>query len=290
MEKKKLTWWKIIGILVLLPFVIMYFIFKYIYKFYKSEKFNKKQKILISAAVFVGICLLGVISSITRGPELESVSIDNIELYKGESKKIDFNITPDNANIDSYTFKDYDHEIISFEDNKLTALKSGTTEVVCELTDAHSNKIKSNTFKVTVNLTEEQIAEENAKAAEKAAKEAEEAAKKAAEEQKELEEKRNTISTSEATSIKQYCEDIINSILKAPSTAEYPGGWLDPLEGWNMAKNNNLVTVSSYVDAQNSFGAKIRSEFIIQIQMQDDGTGKATYVQFDGEVISGTYQ
>lgn len=279
MEKKKLTWWKIIGILVLLPFVIMYFIFKYIYKFYKSEKFNKKQKILISAAVFVGICLLGVISSITRGPELESVSIDNIELYKGESKTIDFNITPDDATINDYTFKDYDREIISFEDNKLTALNSGTTEVVCELTDAHSNKINSNTFKVTVNLTEEQIAQE-----------AEEAAKKAAEEQKKLEEKRNTISTSEATSIKQYCKDIIDSILKAPSTAEYPGGWLDPLEGWNMAKNNNLVTVSSYVDAQNSFGAKIRSEFIIQIQMQDDGTGKATYVQFDGEVISGTYQ
>lgn len=279
MEKKKLTWWKIIGILVLLPFVIMYFIFKYIYKFYKSEKFNKKQKILISAAVFVGICLLGVISSITRGPELESVSIDNIELYKGESKTIDFNITPDDATINDYTFKDYDREIISFEDNKLTALKSGTTEVVCELTDAHSNKINSNTFKVTVNLTEEQIAQE-----------AEEAAKKAAEEQKKLEEKRNTISTSEATSIKQYCKDIIDSILKAPSTAEYPGGWLDPLEGWNMTKNNNLVTVSSYVDAQNSFGAQIRSEFIIQIQMQDDGTGKATYVQFDGEVISGTYQ
>lgn len=279
MEKKKLTWWKIIGILVLLPFVIMYFILKYIYKFYKSEKFNKKQKILISAAVFVGICLLGVISSITRGPELESVSIDNIELYKGESKTIDFNITPDDATINDYTFKDYDREIISFEDNKLTALKSGTTEVVCELTDAHSNKINSNTFKVTVNLTEEQIAQE-----------AEEAAKKAAEEQKKLEEKRNTISTSEATSIKQYCKDIIDSILKAPSTAEYPGGWLDPLEGWNMTKNNNLVTVSSYVDAQNSFGAQIRSEFIIQIQMQDDGTGKATYVQFDGEVISGTYQ
>lgn len=279
MEKRKLTWWKIIGILVLLPFVIMYFIFKYIYKFYKSEKFNKKQKILISAAVFVGICLLGVISSITRGPELESVSIDNIELYKGESKTIDFNITPDDATINDYTFKDYDREIISFEDNKLTALKSGTTEVVCELTDAHSNKINSNTFKVTVNLTEEQIAQE-----------AEEAAKKAAEEQKKLEEKRNTISTSEATSIKQYCKDIIDSILKAPSTAEYPGGWLDPLEGWNMTKNNNLVTVSSYVDAQNSFGAQIRSEFIIQIQMQDDGTGKATYVQFDGEVISGTYQ
>lgn len=279
MEKKKLTWWKIIGILVLSPFVIMYFIFKYIYKFYKSEKFNKKQKILISIAVFIGTCLLGVISSIVRGPELESVSIDNIDLYKGESKKINFNITPDDANIDSYTFKDYDHEIISFEDNKLTALKSGTTEVVCELIDAHSNKIKSNTFKVTVNLTEEQIAEENAKAAEKAAKE-----------QKKLEEKRNTISTSEATSVKQYCEDIINSILKAPSTAEYPGSWLNPLDGWNMVKNNNLVTVSSYVDAQNSFGAKIRSEFIIQIQMQDDGSGQATYVQFDGEVISGTYQ
>ena len=51
-----------------------------------------------------------------------------------------------------------------------------------------------------------------------------------------------------------------------------------------MAKTNNLVTVKSYVDAQNSFGAMMRSEFIIQVQMQDDGSGKATYVQFDGNV------
>ena len=50
------------------------------------------------------------------------------------------------------------------------------------------------------------------------------------------------------------------------------------------------LAVKSYVDAQNSFGAMIRSEFIIQVQMQDDGSGKATYVQFDGKVISGSYQ
>ena len=57
-----------------------------------------------------------------------------------------------------------------------------------------------------------------------------------------------------------------------------------------MYKNNNLVTVKSYVDAQNSFGAMLRNNFIIQVQMQDDGSGNATYVQLGDEVISGTFQ
>lgn len=283
MEKKKLTWWKIIGILVLFPFVIMYLIFKYIYKFYKSEKFNKKQKIIITCVIFALIFIYGIISEATKGPEIDKVTVENIELYKDKSKKIEFKVSPKDAKIKETSFKNYDHAIISIEDNKITGLEEGETEVICEIIDEHSNKIKTNKFKITIKLTDDQVAE-------KATKEAEETAKRAAEEQKELEEKRSTISTTEAITIKSYCKDIIDSILKAPSTAEYPGGWLNQLEGWNMSKNNNLVTVSSYVDAQNSYGAPIRSEFIIQIQMQDDGSGQATYVQFDGKVISGTYQ
>lgn len=40
-----------------------------------------------------------------------------------------------------------------------------------------------------------------------------------------------------------------------------------------MWKNNNIVTVSLYVDAENSIGAKLRITFIIQFKMNDDGSG-----------------
>ncbi len=279
MEKKKLTWWKILLGMVLFPFVVMYFMFKYLYKFYKSEKFTTKQKAIYTAAGFAVICVFSAVGAASKGPELEKIEISDQTIYKDESKKVEFTLSPKDANIKEINFIDYDHAIISVEDGKIRGLNEGQTSVVCEVIDDHSSKIKSNVFNVTVNLTEEQIAKANAKAAEEAAKA-----------ERELQEKRNTISTTESVTIIDYCKEIINSLLKAPSTAEYPGSWLNPTEGWQMAKNNNLVTVKSYVDAQNSFGAMIRSEFIIQIQMQDDGSGKVSYVQFEGKVVSGSYQ
>lgn len=279
MEKKKIKWWQIgLGIL-LFPFVIMYFMFKYLYKFYKSSNFTTKQKTLYTVIGFVIICAFGAINAASKGPELEKVKVSDLTLYKDQSKEVKPTLTPKNANTKEMNFINYDVAIISIEDGKIKGIGEGQTSVVCEVIDEHSNKIKSNTFNVTVNLTEEQIAEAKAKASKEAAKA-----------ERELQEKRNTISTSESVTIIDYCKEIINGLLKAPSTAEYPGSWINPTDGWQMAKSNNLVTVKSYVDAQNSFGAMIRSEFIIQAQMQDDGSGKATYVQFDGKVVSGKYQ
>ncbi len=56
-----------------------------------------------------------------------------------------------------------------------------------------------------------------------------------------------------------------------------------------MSKVNNLVTVASYVDSQNSFGAMVRSNFVLQMQINGD-TWSLTYFEFDGKVIQGTYQ
>ena len=61
---------------------------------------------------------------------------------------------------------------------------------------------------------------------------------------------------SESIQVRDYCKKIINSVLKSPSTAEYPDSFLNPLNDWQMYKNNNLVTVKSYVDAQNSHAKK----------------------------------
>lgn len=56
-----------------------------------------------------------------------------------------------------------------------------------------------------------------------------------------------------------------------------------------MQKVNNLVTVSSYVDAENSFGAKLRTTFVIQFKMNDDGSGNLTYFKFGNRVVKGSY-
>ncbi len=72
-------------------------------------------------------------------------------------------------------------------------------------------------------------------------------------------------------------QTVINECLKSPSTAEYPF-----VDEWSYSKSNGIITVSSYVDSQNSFGAMIRSNFTIQF---DTSTDTVVSLVFDGEKI-----
>ena len=117
-------------------------------------------------------------------------------------------------------------------------------------------------------------------------KKAEEEALKA---EQELQQKRNSLSLDEAIRIRDECKQIVNQILNAPSTADYPGNFLNPLKDWGMKKVNNLVTVSSYVDAQNLFGSKPRTYFVMQFRMNDDGSGSLSYFKFGNQVVTGSY-
>lgn len=56
-----------------------------------------------------------------------------------------------------------------------------------------------------------------------------------------------------------YCEDWVTDRLKAPSTADFP---TLPLKA--TKEGNDKYLVYSYVDAQNGFGAKIRTKFICE--------------------------
>ena len=71
---------------------------------------------------------------------------------------------------------------------------------------------------------------------------------------------------------------MVRKVLKAPSTAKFYG-----LRHYDMDKLHGILTVSSYVDAQNSFGAMNRSTFIIQYDTKDNG--KVIYFTFDDQVI-----
>jgi len=60
--------------------------------------------------------------------------------------------------------------------------------------------------------------------------------------------------------------DFVERTLKAPSTAEFA-----PLSESNYAtnyKDKTVYTVNSYVDAQNSFGAKIRTRFTVTMKYE----------------------
>lgn len=92
------------------------------------------------------------------------------------------------------------------------------------------------------------------------------------------------VTSDEKVQLKIWAEDHIKTILKSPSTAEFPGSFLSPYDGWNFSKKGGKYTVSSYVDSQNSFGATLRSDFTIVYQW-DGESRKVSSLIFDGEKI-----
>jgi hypothetical protein len=68
------------------------------------------------------------------------------------------------------------------------------------------------------------------------------------------------------TQIWTYCQQIVKERLKAPATADFP---------WDMkvtsSPNGKTMTVVSYVDSQNSFGAKLRTHYVCQLERFGDG-------------------
>lgn len=93
------------------------------------------------------------------------------------------------------------------------------------------------------------------------------------------------ITSAQMSTLKSSTEDIVKKSLKAPSTAKFPGGFLDPFTDWSFGRNKDIYTVSSYVDAQTSFGAMIRSEFIVKYNLPESGDAQVTYFKLGDQVI-----
>lgn len=74
--------------------------------------------------------------------------------------------------------------------------------------------------------------------------------------------------------------ELVKSILKAPSTAQFPK--LDKTNTW---KNPAEISIRSYVDSQNSFGAMIRAPFFIY----SSHDGEIQHFVFDGKTIIEKY-
>lgn len=80
------------------------------------------------------------------------------------------------------------------------------------------------------------------------------------------------VSTDEATRYQINCQKAIKELLKSPATSKFPN-----ITEWGFKKEDGVVTVQSYVDAQNSFGATVRSYF--QFKIEDNAV---TSLIFDG--------
>lgn len=84
----------------------------------------------------------------------------------------------------------------------------------------------------------------------------------------------------------EMAQEIVLNYLKSPNSAKFP---------WNtdeigFSKNGNIVSVQGYVDAQNSFGAEIRSQWTVQYEITDFDNllCNPLYVNIDGTEV-GTY-
>lgn len=81
----------------------------------------------------------------------------------------------------------------------------------------------------------------------------------------------------EEVMLKTEAERLVKQILQAPSTAKFPG-----FSEYGMQKTPDKYVVGSYVDAQNGFGAMLRSEFTIRISRKDN---KVLSFIFDGKEL-----
>lgn len=75
-------------------------------------------------------------------------------------------------------------------------------------------------------------------------------------------------------------ERVIKSILKSPSTAEFPN-----TSEYTIATDGDTSwTVIGYVDAQNGFGAMLRSQWIVDCKCAA-GKWEIKEVEFDGKKV-----
>jgi predicted nucleic acid-binding Zn-ribbon protein len=77
--------------------------------------------------------------------------------------------------------------------------------------------------------------------------------------------------------IMAYAEHIVETRLKAPSTAKF--SW--PSE-WNMVEiDKQHIRISSYVDSQNSYGAMLRNHFTVTLKSTDNNDWTLENIKFD---------
>lgn len=76
----------------------------------------------------------------------------------------------------------------------------------------------------------------------------------------------NVVSDAEYIHYTTEAERIISSMLLSPSTAEFPGAFFGA-QHWNVYKSDGYIIIESWVDSQNAFGAVIRNDYQISVDL-----------------------
>ena len=85
------------------------------------------------------------------------------------------------------------------------------------------------------------------------------------------------LTSSEQIQYKTNAELTMKSLLVSPKSADFP--WYD----WQYGKNQFYISISSYVDAKNAFGAEIRHTFSF---VYSRVTGQIVLAVVDDEVVA----
>lgn len=110
--------------------------------------------------------------------------------------------------------------------------------------------------------------------------------------QKKIKKKKKTeISYYDRSIYYTIAKDIVKQGLKSPSSADFPTLTFSP-EDIRMSRNGKKLTVQSYVDSDNSFGASIRNDWTVQYKVidKDSYSYKVLYVNIGGSVLYGKYK
>ena len=97
------------------------------------------------------------------------------------------------------------------------------------------------------------------------------------------------ISSDERSKFYFMAREIVTQCLKNPSSADFPSITFSP-QDISMEKKDDIVAVQSYVDATNSVGGQVRSQWTVEFRVTDLDNlfYEVLYVNIDGET-SGTY-
>jgi len=83
----------------------------------------------------------------------------------------------------------------------------------------------------------------------------------------------------------EFAQTFIKRILKAPSSAKFPSTLWSSDAYIVRHHANDVVSVESYVDAQNSFGAMLRSSYTVAMAPVDSDNARPLYIVLGGEVL-----
>lgn len=97
------------------------------------------------------------------------------------------------------------------------------------------------------------------------------------------------ISSDERSKYYFMAQEIVTQCLKNPSSADFPSITFSP-QDISMEKKDDIVAVQSYVDATNSYGGQVRSQWTVEFRVTDLDNlyYEVLYVNIDGQT-SGTY-